>query len=284
MPQARRGAARDLVYAGENRLAFTTGTSIVIVPVNLGPRLPEVDLSVKRSKLPTALSRGSEITYTLTVKNNSASRASHVFLSDQMQSGVEPMGANASQGDAIVAERILRADLGALGPGATAVVTVKVRVAETDKIGFAAAVRGTEPDPSTDNNIDMFDLSSNIQLPDLTAAWNIAQQEANGAGINLRVTLHGLARVTNIGKKASAPTTVRFWAGAGPNFVPSLYLLLQEVNIPGLAPGEWYDAEMKADLGPGDDATGIFIFAQVDPRNLVEEKKKDNNVARTRMK
>ena len=123
-----------------------------------------------------------------------------------------------------------------------------------------------------------------VQLPDLTIAWTAAQQEANGAGINLRVTLHGLARVTNIGKRTSAPTTVRFWAGAGPNFVPRLYLLLQEVDIPGLAPGEWYDAELKAELGPGEDGTGVFFFAQVDARNLVEEKKKDNNVARTQMK
>ncbi len=279
--QGIHGGPGNLISCGDNCLAFHTSDSVVIVPFNMGTRLPQVDLSVKRSKFPVDIARGAEFTYLLTVTNNGATASSDAFVTDQLPAGVEPEDLKASQGDVSCANQIVRAEFGPLPAGRSATVSIKVRVKSTENLVFTAVVRGNEPDPNTDNNIEIHD--SAFRLADLTVDWEGIRQATNGAGVDLRIVLEGAVIVRNIGAKPSGACALRFWIGDGPNFVPSFYTMLQEVPIPELRPGESYRAVLSAPLARQDDATGSFVFAHVDARNEVEEKTKENNVARIKV-
>jgi uncharacterized repeat protein (TIGR01451 family) len=281
--QGAQGSPRNLVWCGDDLLAFSTLNATVILKSKLGAKLPNVDLAVTRSALPSSISNGMEFSYTLTVTNAGTAKASSVYLTDTLQSGLEPVAVKALTGDAIASGGIVRAELGSLAAGAKTTVTVKVRVAATDKIGLTAVVRGAEPDPQTANNISIYGGASSLKIADLAIEWSSAEQNTQGAGADIEYALSGVVKVINKGEKPSKPCLLRFYAGDGPAFVPSLYPIIQEAAIPALAPGQTYNVRLQT-RPSFIDFSGTFMYAQVDARNEVEEKTKENNVARTQIK
>ncbi|MCX6358480.1 MAG: hypothetical protein NT029_01635 [Armatimonadetes bacterium] len=276
------GGPGALLRCDDKTLAFSAGDRIVILKVDVGPKLPQVDLSVSRSAFPEPLPRNGQLKYTLTVTNNSPFACTGVHLTDALPPSAEVLGTKMSQGSGVAADHIVRADLGSLKGGARATVEVSLQVNRLDDFAFAAVVRAFEPDPSTSNNISLTSPAPlAVALPDLGGAWRGLEQRSVGAGVNLRAGLRGVFEIANLGERPSGPCLVRFYLSAGPRLVVSMSQLLQEAPIPALAKGRSYLVNLEAPLERGDDATGLYVIAVIDPGGAVAEKTKDNNVVGT---
>ena len=275
-----KGGARDLMRAGENSLAFRTENSIILFGAARGPKLPTVDLSVKRSAFSAPAANTGEIGYTLTVTNVSSRRSSSAFLTDQLPNGVSFIDVKASQGSANSRDNIVIAELGPIEPQGIATVKVKIKAGNVENPIFVAVVRGDEPDNDTRNNIAIFNPLSSDKVVDLTGEWKSLQQISQGSGANLNATVQGFFTVRNLGKVNSSPTLVRFYLTNFPGLRVEFSQLLQEIQISALRPGGIQELSFSAQLPQGDDATGLFVFASIDPENLNKEKNKGNNNVR----
>ena len=275
-----KGGARDLMRAGESSLAFRTENSIILFGAARGPKLPTVDLAVKRSAFSAPTADTGEISYTLTVTNSSSRRASSAVLTDQLPNGVTFVDVTASQGSATSRNNVVVAELGPIEPLANVVVKVKIKAGRVENPIFVAVVRGEEPDSDTRNNIAIFNPISSDKVADLTGDWRQLQQISQGSGANLNAIIQGTFTVRNIGKVNSSPTLVRFYLSLSPGLRVEFSQLLQEVQIATLRPGGAQEVSLSAPLLQGDDATGLFVFASIDPDNLNLEKNKGNNNVR----
>ncbi len=278
------GGPGQLLRCDEKTLAFSAGDRIVILKLEVGPKLPQVDLSVSRSALPAPLPRDGRLKYTLTVTNDSPFACTGVHLTDALPAAAEVLGTKLSQGSGVTADHIFRADLGSLKAGARATVEVSLQLNRPDDLAFTAVVRGFEPDPSTANNISAAAPPQlTVALPDLAGAWRGLEQRSVGAGIDLRAGIRGVLEIANLGDRPSVPCLVRFYLSSGPRLVVSMSQLLQEVTIPALVKGRSFMANLEAPLERGDDATGLYVIAVIDPGSVVAEKSKDNNVVGARI-
>ncbi|MEP6756905.1 MAG: CARDB domain-containing protein [Chthonomonadales bacterium] len=272
-----KGGGRELICAGPGGLAFIIENGIVIVNANYGPKVPSVDLSVKRSEFTRSASGSGEMTYTLTVKNNSTIPSSGAYLSDTMSGNIDITDVTASQGTATGKKGIVSGELGVIAPGASATVKVKIIPHVEGNPVFVAVVRGDEPDNNTPNNISIYEPASTELLPDLTGEWNALQQVSRGAGVNLESGILGSFTVKNIGKASSVSTIVRFYVSEDPRLQVEFSPLVQERQIPALKPGQTYAVSLEAFLG-ATDITGLYIHASIDPNKRMRESNKGNNV------
>jgi uncharacterized repeat protein (TIGR01451 family) len=121
------------------------------------------DLGLTKAATPDPVSAGDNLTYTLTVHNAGPSTAHAVALRDTVPAGVSPVSVASPPGTTCVGGTPgnpadpLACALGNLGPGATAVVTVVVRVAPNLAAGTVlvnqASVVSDSADPNNANNI-----------------------------------------------------------------------------------------------------------------------------------
>ncbi len=161
---------------------------------------------------------------------------------------------------------------------------VSLQLNRIDDFAFAAVVRGYEPDPSTANNISAYSPPQlAVALADLAGTWRGIEQHSSGAGANLRAGIEGVLEVANTGERPSAPCLVRFCLSSGPRLVVAMSQLLQEVAVPALSKGRSFLAGLAAPLERGDDATGLYVVAVIDPGGVVPERTKDNNVVGARL-
>jgi len=95
---------------------------------------PQADLSITKAASPTVVLRGSEVTYTLTAKNNGPDPAPGVIVTDALGSGATLVSATDSSGSC-VAGATVSCNVGTLASGATATVTLVVKMTS---VGFKA--------------------------------------------------------------------------------------------------------------------------------------------------
>ena len=93
---------------------------------------PLVDLDLDKVASNPTPSAGGTVTYTLSLVNHGPSPATGVTVTDPLPSGLSFISSTASQGSCGASGQTVTCQLGTLGAGATAVVTVDTRVASSD--------------------------------------------------------------------------------------------------------------------------------------------------------
>jgi uncharacterized repeat protein (TIGR01451 family) len=121
------------------------------------PAVKQTDLSIQKTSSPTPIFVGQNTTYTMVVKNlSTVMGATGVVMTDSLPASMTFVSATTSQGSLITppvgSSGIVTANLGSLGIGATATVTVTVKSTTAGVISNTATVSGNEQDPIPANN------------------------------------------------------------------------------------------------------------------------------------
>ncbi|MGQ0678380.1 MAG: choice-of-anchor P family protein [Actinomycetota bacterium] len=124
----------------------------VAATLSLSAPVDNVDLSVTKTDSPDPVQVGDELTYTVTVTNNSATDATGVVAEDTLPAGVTFVSAVSTIGSCAEAAGTVTCDIGNLGAGQSAVITIKVTPTAAGEIENTVTVTGTEPDPDPTNN------------------------------------------------------------------------------------------------------------------------------------
>jgi len=101
---------------------------------------------------PDPISATSNLTYTIRVINNGPAVATGVFVTNTLAAGVNLGSVSASQGSTSQNGGVTTCNLGALGVGALATVSVVASAGSVGSITNVATVRGNENDPNLANN------------------------------------------------------------------------------------------------------------------------------------
>ncbi|HEV8118510.1 MAG TPA: CSLREA domain-containing protein, partial [Thermoanaerobaculia bacterium] len=117
-----------------------------------GAGLCQADVSIVKTDTPDPAEAGKELTYTLTVSNAGPSAASGVHVTDPLPSTVNFVSVDASQGTCGQQNKTVTCDLGSIGNGSQATVTIVVVPTKIGKISNTATVTRTEPDPVSSND------------------------------------------------------------------------------------------------------------------------------------
>src|SRR5215218_5565435 len=117
---------------------------------------PQADLSVTKADSPDPVAARSELTYTVTVRNDGPAPATGVTVVDTLPD-VTFVSAAATQGSCTragkgKADGAVTCDLGALAVGHTAIVTIVVSPPREGMITNIATVRADEPDADRTDN------------------------------------------------------------------------------------------------------------------------------------
>ena len=132
-----------------------TPPNVTPTPPNVTPTpppAPQVDLVVHKVGAPNPVAPGNNLIYFITVTNLGPSPADAVVVVDTLPAGVTFVSATPSQGSCVS----VNCSLGTLASGATATITVKVKVnpGTTGQITNTACVSSNTPDTNPDNNCD----------------------------------------------------------------------------------------------------------------------------------
>jgi uncharacterized repeat protein (TIGR01451 family) len=134
--------------------------------VNGLPAVKQADLSVQKTAAPNPIFISQNVVYTMVAKNNSTVvGATGVVLTDSLPPSMTFVSASTSQGSLITppvgSSGIVTANIGSLGFGATATVTVTVKATTGGVIANTASVTGDQSDPNPANNSDSATTSVN---------------------------------------------------------------------------------------------------------------------------
>lgn len=276
VPEGRHHLGSPIRY-GVSGFAYSDGEYIICGQWNLGKPSVPVDLSITRTDFPKGNPEGKQFTYTLTVQNNSDAPSTGAYVTDTMPGVVEIKEITASQGTAIFAEGVIRAELGSIPARGTATVKVHLRVRDRGLGGYVAVVRSFDPDPDTSNNIyvgqswvphsiiEMGSPSPSAESDGLSATWKSLDRQANGSGENLSIQINGRLVIKNNGSQSTHPMAVRFYIQEGPNLAIDWAVLLQEVRVPSIGPGQSYTVDLQAPFDTNLDVVGLYVIANLDP-------------------
>ncbi|HUQ21807.1 MAG TPA: hypothetical protein VM049_02235 [Gaiellaceae bacterium] len=113
---------------------------------------PPADIGVTKTDSPDPVSVGSNLTYTLVVKNFGPGPATGAELSDRLPSGVTFVSLATTRPSCAFAAGEVKCAFGSLALNETATVTVVVRVDQAGTITNTAGVSTTVADPNVGNN------------------------------------------------------------------------------------------------------------------------------------
>jgi len=127
-----------------------SGTWSVAVPYAMTIDIADLELSMGDE--PDPVVQGQELTYSLGVLNKGPTEAPGAVVDVTLPSGVTFVSAEASQGTCTPSGGSVQCDLGLLGNGATATITIKVRPNAAGEIEASAVASHAGSDPVSDNN------------------------------------------------------------------------------------------------------------------------------------
>ena len=170
----------------------------------------EADVSITKTATPETVIAGNRATYTLTVSNDGPNAASGVRAVDTLPAGVSYVSSNPTTGSCSLSDSTLTCGLGTIASGATATVTVVVRVpADSDATSLTnvARVTSTTSDPNQTNN-NSSATSAVVRQADL-ALTKSASPTAPVPGTDVTYTLVA----ANDGASRANTVTVRIIGG-----------------------------------------------------------------------
>lgn len=166
------GPAGRIVVAGTTAGAFPgqspAGGDDAFVAEIGPPGQPESDLSLAGWGSADRVQVGRRVVYTLTVTNNGPSPATGVTLAGWLPEGLVVRRVTASQGTCHRRPAV-GCQLGEIGPGDHAVVTVVVRATSAGQLVTWAAATALESDSDPDDN--WASIATNVRRPSIWRSW-----------------------------------------------------------------------------------------------------------------
>ncbi len=136
------------VFSNENDPNTGNNSSTATTTVNP----PSADLSITKTDSPDPVAVGTNLTYTIAVRNNGPSTATGVTLTDTLPSGLTYVSSTPTQGSCSQASGTVTCNLGNISNGSTATITIVVTPTATGTISNTASVSSSVSDPNTANN------------------------------------------------------------------------------------------------------------------------------------
>ena len=143
----------------------------------------QADVSIVKTASPEPVNQGTNLAYTLTVKNGGPAIAQNVVVTDVIPAQVSYASSFATVGSCVYASATttVTCSLGSLSVGSTAIVTINATAATFSSSSLStntASVTTSTSDPNSSNNTSSFD--STIQAPtavDLSAFSALVQED-----------------------------------------------------------------------------------------------------------
>jgi uncharacterized repeat protein (TIGR01451 family) len=127
----------------------------------------QADVAIVKTASPEPVNQGTNLTYTLQVTNNGPAVAQGVSVSDPLPSQVTYVSASTTQGSCAQAAGTVTCNIGTLGVGGLAIITINVNAntftGSTALAANTATVSATTGDPNLSNNTST--ANSTIQSP-----------------------------------------------------------------------------------------------------------------------
>ena len=152
------------------------------------------DLSITATGTPTTINLGDKLTYSLTVTNNSPTKATGVTFTNELPSGLKDVSATSSKGGAPENNNgIITAKLGDLNTGESAIVTINATSIAAGTFSNNASVISKEVDSESVNNTLIQRTKVNAKDPD-SADLDLSQTVDNptpkvGDQVNITLAL-----------------------------------------------------------------------------------------------
>lgn len=147
------GDAKSLFRWGTDGLAFlTTGGKLYLVRSALVPRADEVDLAIEMVGSPSPGWMGGDVTFTSRIINWGPGRGSGVVVEQPVPAGASVVAADASRGSVTVQPDRILAQVGELGAGESARVSLRLRPAASGQLAGSATVSSSSAERRLANN------------------------------------------------------------------------------------------------------------------------------------
>ena len=144
------GAGDDTIKASFTDTAGSLQTATAQKHWTAAPAT-SADLSIAKTDSPDPVVAGQNLTYTLAVANNGPDSAAAVMVSDTLPAGVAFVSSSTTVGSCSVTATVI-CDLGTMGNGATATVTIVVTTGSAGPLSNTATVSSSTDDPTPANN------------------------------------------------------------------------------------------------------------------------------------
>ncbi|MDX1582793.1 MAG: IPTL-CTERM sorting domain-containing protein [Thermoanaerobaculia bacterium] len=177
------------------------------------PAPEQIDLSITKTDNPDPVRVGDSLAYTIEVSNAGPDTASGVTVTDSLPSTVTFDSATPSQGSCSVSGQTVTCDIGSLGSGGTATVTIRVTPGSQGTITNNVNVSGNEDDTDLSNNSASESTTVEVAQVDLVLDKidnpdPVAENETLTYTINVNNSGPGTA--TNVRLTDTLPSTVTY--------------------------------------------------------------------------
>jgi uncharacterized repeat protein (TIGR01451 family) len=229
------------------------------------------DVSLTKSDSPGPVTVGTNVTYTIKVKNNGPDTATDVELTDVLPGTVSLVSVTTSAGSCVGTSTIV-CDLGTLANGAEVTVTIVVTTTALGTLTNTASVTLAETDTNPSNNVAQ--ERTGATLPNLVvSALKAVAAVIPGSTIDVSDT------TTNSGKVAAGTSTTRFFLSTDSKFDASLPSL-GERGIPALSPKQSDAGSTTLTIPLATPLERHFLIAVADADSAVAETKEKNAKAK----
>lgn len=165
-----------LFGAEENGLTNSSPLTIAITVVS-----NDADVSITKTASAGPLIATVPFTYTVVATNHGPAPAPNVVVTDNMPAGVTAQGAVATAGTTVVTPGSVVWNVGTLGSGASATMTITVVAAGGGTISNVAVIQSDRPDPDSSDNSAQVQSTINPAEADLRVSKSV---NVNPATIN----------------------------------------------------------------------------------------------------
>jgi uncharacterized repeat protein (TIGR01451 family) len=229
------------------------------------------DVSLTKSAPPGPVTVGTNVTYTIKVKNNGPDTATDVELTDVLPGTVNLVSVTTSAGSCGGTSTIV-CDLGTLANGAEVTVTIVVTTTALRTLTNTASVTLAETDTNPSNNIAQ--ERTGATLPNLVvSALKAVAAVIPGSTIDVSDT------TTNSGKVAAGPSTTRVFLSTDSKFDAG-DLPLGSRAIPALSPKQSSTESTTLTIPLATTLGRHFLIAVADADSSVVETKEKNAKAK----
>jgi uncharacterized repeat protein (TIGR01451 family) len=136
----------------ERKIAFANGGAACTSTTTTFPTPPQtVDVAISKIADKDSVTTGANVKYTITATNNGPGSADDVIVAEDLPAGMKLVSAVGSVGSCVGNAPVI-CSLGALAPGASAVITVEATATAPGTMVNTATVSTSSPDTNTANN------------------------------------------------------------------------------------------------------------------------------------
>ncbi len=199
-------------------------------------KLPSADLAVTLGANPTPVFLNGLLTYTATVVNNGPSTATNVVVSNTLPLNVSFASASASQGTTFNVANTVIANLGTLGVGSNAVVSIQVHPLVLGTITAKSVVSSDVADSVPGNNTATVNVTVTA-ASDLALSLTGPSAAVVGSNLTYQITVQngGPSVASGVSIKDTLPTGVNLISAVspqGPCTLSGSVVTCQVTNVP----------------------------------------------------